>query len=172
MLKNVITEEWEVFSEREREREREKERDDDLGENRTYPIKMNLKDSNPVQLNDNSVPQNACKELKMYIKYLINKKWIVHSSSSYSSSFLLVRKKDGSIRMCCDYTKINAKTIPERHSLSRIQNILDNLGGNQYFTILDQNKAHHQPHLNSGNRKVTAFIMPWGFYKWVRTHLH
>ena len=59
---------------RDRKRQRETERDDDLGENRTYPIKINLKDSNPVQLNDSSVPQNVCNELKMYIKYLLNKK--------------------------------------------------------------------------------------------------
>ena len=36
----------------------ERERDDDVVENRTYPMKINLKDSNPVQLNYNSVPQN------------------------------------------------------------------------------------------------------------------
>ena len=43
-VRNVIREEWEVFS----------ERDDNLGENRTYPMEINLKDSNPVQLNCNS----------------------------------------------------------------------------------------------------------------------
>ena len=43
-VRNVIREEWEVFS----------ERDDNLGENRTYPMEINLKDSNPVQLNYNS----------------------------------------------------------------------------------------------------------------------
>ena len=36
----------------------ERERDDDVVENRTYPMKINLKDSNPVQLNYNSVPLN------------------------------------------------------------------------------------------------------------------
>ena len=127
MVKNVIREEREVFS----------ERDDDVGENKTYPMEINLKASNPVQLNYNSVPRNLCNELKMYIEDLLNKKWIVHSSSSYSSSVVVVRKKDGSIRMCCDYRKLNAKTIPDRHPLPRIQNILDNLGGNHYFTLLD-----------------------------------
>ena len=43
-VRNVIREEWEVFS----------ERDDNLGENRTYPMEINLQDSNPVQLNYNS----------------------------------------------------------------------------------------------------------------------
>ena len=106
--------------------------DDDVGENKTYPM-----NSNPVQLNYDSVLRNLYNELKMYIEDLLNKKWIVHSSSSYSSPVVVVRKNDGSIRMCCDYQKLNAKTIPDRHPLPRTQNILDNLGGNQYFTLLD-----------------------------------
>ena len=158
MVRNVIREEWEVFS----------ERDDDVGENKTYPMEINLKDSNPVQLNYNSVPRNLYNELKMYNEDLLNKKWIVHSSSSYSSPVVVVRKKDGSIRMCCEYRKLNAKPIPDRHPLPRIQNILDNLGGNQYFTLLDQSKAYHQLHLHPDSRRLTAFITPWVFYEWVR----
>ena len=45
MMRNVIREEWEVFS----------ERDDDVEENKTYPMEINLKDNKPVQLNYNSV---------------------------------------------------------------------------------------------------------------------
>ena len=109
------------YFQRERERERERERDDDdVGENRTYPMNINLKDSNPVQRNYNSVPQNLYNKLKMYIEDLLNKKSIVHFSSSYSSPVVVVRKKGESIRMCCHYRKLNTKTIPDRHPLPRI----------------------------------------------------
>ena len=50
----------------------ERERDNDVGENRTYPMEANLKDSNPVQLNYNSVPRNLYNELQMYIEDLLN----------------------------------------------------------------------------------------------------
>ena len=133
MVKNIIREEWGVFS----------ERDDDVEEIKTYPMEINLNDNNPVQLNYNSVPRNLYNELKIYIEDLLNKKFIVHSSSFYLSPVVAVRKKDGSIRICCDYQKLNAKIIPDRYPLSRIQNILNNLGGNQYFTLLDQSKAYH-----------------------------
>ena len=43
----------------------QRERDDDVGENITYPMKIKLKDSNPVQLIYNSVPQNLYNELTM-----------------------------------------------------------------------------------------------------------
>ena len=126
-------------------------------------MEINLKDSKPVQLNYNSVPQNLYNELKMYIEDLLSKKWIVYSSSSYSSPVVVVRKKDGSIRMCCDYRKLNVKTIPGRYPVPRIHNIIDNLGGNQYFTLLDQSKAYHQLHLHPDSRRLTAFITPWSF---------
>ena len=131
-------------------------------------MKINLKDRNAVQLNYNSVPRNPHNELKTYIEGLLNKKWIVHSSSSCSSPVVVVRKKDGFIRMYCDDRKLHAKTKPDRHPLLRIQNIFNNLCGNQYFTLLNQSKAYHQLHLHPGSQKLTAFITPWGFYEWVR----
>ena len=66
MVRNVVREEWEVFSERERD-------GDDVGENRTYPMKINLKDSNPVQVNYSSVPRNLYNELKMYTEDLLTR---------------------------------------------------------------------------------------------------
>ena len=104
----------------------------------------------------------------MYIEDLLNKQWLVNSSSPYSSPVVAVRKKDGTMRLCCDYWKLNAKTEPDRHPLPRNQNIVDRLGGNRYFTLLDQSKAYHQPHLHPDSQKLTAFITHWGFYKWLR----
>ena len=92
----VLMEESEVFS----------EDPDDIGDVRSHPMKISLKDETPVQLNYNSVPRHLYKELKEYIEDLLNKQWIVHSKSAYSSPILAVRKKDGSIRLCCDYRKL------------------------------------------------------------------
>ena len=55
------------------QRERDDD-DDDVVENTTYPMEINLKDSNPMQLNYNSVPRNLYNELKMWTKDLLNKK--------------------------------------------------------------------------------------------------
>ena len=99
----------------------------------------------------------------MYTGDLLNKKWIVHSSSFYLSPVVAVMKKDGSIRMCSDYRKLNTKTIPDRNTLPRIQDIHDNLSVNQYFTLLDQSKAYHQLYLHQDSRKLIAFIKPWDF---------
>ena len=142
---------------------------DDTGNVTTHKMEINLSDNIPVQQSYNTIPRALYGKVKSYIEDLLNKKWIIHSQSSYSLPVVVVRKKDGSLPLCCDYRKLNSKTIPDRHPLSRIQNIIDNLGGNNFFSLLDQSKAYHQLQLDPNSRKYTAFITPWGFYEWVRT---
>ena len=129
--------------------------------------KLNCK----IRLLSNSittVPKPLYAELKAHIENLYNKGWIINSSSSYSLPVVSVGKKDGSLRLCYDYHQPNRKTIRDRYCLPKIQNILENLGGRQYCSILDQGKAYHQIHLSPESRHLTAFIIPWGFYEWVR----
>ena len=106
--------------------------------------------------------------MKEYIEDLINRNWISKSHSAYSSPMVCVRKKDGSLRLCIDYRELNRKTYPERQPIPRIQDILNGLGGNKWFTVLDQGKAYHQGFVADKSRPLTAFVTPWGLYQWNR----
>ena len=57
--------------------------------------------------------------------------------SPWSSPIVLVRKKDGSLRFCVDYRKLNAVTQFDSYPLPRIDETLDHLSGAQWFTTLD-----------------------------------
>ena len=120
-----------------------------------------------MQLNYNSVPRHLYSEMKMYIEDLLNKQWIVNSNFPYSSPVVAVRKKNGTISLCCNYRKLNAQTVPDRHPLGYIQSIIYLLGGNHYFTLLDQSKSYHQLHLHLDSQKLIAFN-PLGFYELLR----
>ena len=137
--------------------------DQDIEYVKTPQMKINWKDQVRVQQNYNSISKQLYNEIKYNIEDLLNKQWIIHSHSEYSSPVVAARKKDGTIRLCCDYRKLNQKTIPDRHPLPRIQNVIDNLGGNKFFSLLDQSKSYHQLHLNPEGRWYIAFITPWGF---------
>ena len=89
-------------------------------------------------------------------------------SANYSSPIVAVRKRDGELRLCCDFRDLNQKTISDRHPLPRIQSIINNLDGNNWFSLLDQKKAYHQAFIAPQSRSKTAFITPWGLYEWVR----
>ena len=105
-----------------------------------------LEDQTPVQKNYVAVPKPLYPEVKAYIEDLLNRDFIRKSSSSYSSPVVCVRKKDQTLRLCVDYRALNKKTRPDRHPIPTIQETLDNLGENSWFSVLDQGKAYHRIH--------------------------
>ena len=77
-------------------------------------------------------------------------------------------KKDRTLPLCVDYRELNRRTTPDRHPITRIQETLDSLSRNSWFTVLDEGKAYHQGLISPKSRPYTAFITPWGLYEWVR----
>lgn len=142
--------------------------DADIGCIPNLQLKIALTDDTPVQKSYNAIPKPLYREVKEYVQNLLDHGWIRKSISPYSSPVVCVRKKDMSLRLCVDFRGLNSKTIPDRHPLPRIQDLLDNLGGYSWFSILDQGSAYHQGFVEEGSRHLTAFSTPWGFYEWIR----
>lgn len=144
-------------------------RDDaDIGCIPDLQLKIHLTDHTPVQKSYNAIPKPLYREVKEYVQNLLDRGWIRKSTSSYSSPVVCVRKKDLSLRLCVDFRGLNSKTVSDRHPLPRIQDLLDNLGGYVWFSILDQGSAYHQGFVEESSRHLTAFSTPWGLYEWIR----
>ena len=133
--------------------------DDDVGCIQGLQMKLELSDTTPVQETYTSIPRPLYAEVKYYLEDLLNRGWIT------TSPVVCVRKKDGGLRLCVDYRELNRETVPDRHPIPRIQETLDNLGGNSWFSVLDQGKAYHQGIVEENSRHLTAFITPWGLYE-------
>ncbi len=142
--------------------------DDDIGCVPGLQLSILLNDNTPVARTFTSVPKPLYQEMKDYIHDLIAQGWVAKSHSPYSSSIVCIRKKDGSLRLCIDYRDLNSKTIPDRQPIPRVQDILDGLGDNAWFSLLDQGKAYHQGFMSPESRYLTAFTKPWGLYEWIR----
>lgn len=142
--------------------------DNDIGCIEKLKMTISLKDNEPVKRTYLSVPRPLYQEMKSYLHDLIAQGWVRKSDSSYSSPVVCVRKKDGTLRLCIDYRDLNRKTHPDRQPIPRVQDIMDSLGGNSWFSLLDQGKAYHQGFMSEESRPLTAFVTPWGLYEWIR----
>eukprot|EP00794_Sanderia_malayensis_P002690 gene2690-3112_t len=58
--------------------------------------------------------------------------------------------------------------MPDRHPLPRVQETLNGLSGNNWFTVLVMGKAYHQAFLHPDSCHLTVFITPWGLFEWKR----
>ncbi|CAM4378810.1 unnamed protein product [Lepidochelys kempii] len=89
------------------------------------------------------------------------------SASPWASPVVLVPKKDGSVRFCVDYRKLNAITVSDAYPMPRLDELLGKLGGARYLTTMDLTKGYWQVPLGADARLKSAFITPLGLYEFL-----
>ena len=90
------------------------------------------------------------------------------SMSPWASPVILVPKKDGSLRFCVDFRKLNALTKKDVYPLPRVDDILDTLGDAKYFSTLDLASGYWKIPLDAESRPKTAFTTHQGLFEFVR----
>ncbi len=119
----------------------------------------------PVRIPPRRVAQGRRKIIEDDIQKMEKERTIIKSSSPWCSPIILVRKKDGSIRFCVDYRKINNATHKDVYPLTRIDNILEALRGAKYFCSIDLASGYWQIKVANKDREKTAFGSHLGLYK-------
>ena len=75
------------------------------------------------------------------------------------------KKKDGSVRFCIDYWKVNAVTRRDVYPLPRMDDTLDNLAGAKWFSTLGMVSGYWQVEVADEDKEKTAFCTPDGLYE-------
>ena len=97
----------------------------------------------------------------------ISRGFIKPSSSPWASPILLVKKKDGTMRMCVDYRALNAVTIKNKYPLPRVDELFDQLLGASYFTKIDLRSGYHQVRICLADIPKTAFRTRFGHFEFL-----
>ncbi len=105
--------------------------------------------------------------LKEYLKENLEKGFIRESESPAGYPVLFQKKKDGSLRLCVDYKKLNAVTIRNSYPLPLISDIIEKVKGAKYFTKLDLRSAYNLIRIREGDEYKTAFRTKYGHYEYL-----
>ena len=83
------------------------------------------------------------------------------------SPMVLVKKKNGKLRVCVNYRKLNACIQKDHFPLSFITLLLEEVGGHARYTFIDSYVGYNQIFIALQDIHKTAFTTPWGTFMWV-----
>ena len=140
----------------------------DLGYTEAVKHRIPVTSEVPIAQPYRRIPPSQFEDVRQHIQELADKGVIRPSSSPYASPIVIVRKKDGSIRLCVDYRKLNAITRRDAFPLPRIDETLDAIGGASFFSTLDLASGYHQVAMHEDDQEKTAFTTPFGLWEFKR----
>ena len=107
------------------------------------------------------------KELKTQLEELLSKDFIRPSTSLWGALVLFVKKKDGTLRLCFDYRKLNKVTVKNKYHLPRIDDLFDQLKSTEYFNKIDLRTRYHQLRVREEDVPKTAFTTRYEHYEFL-----
>ena len=137
---------------------------------KTNAIKHTIKVSSkePVKLKPYPLPFSSEQVVREEVNNMLLNYVIEPSDSPYSSPIVLVKKKDGSIRFCIDFRKLNSITIGDACPIPDHDHIMLKMHKAMFFTKLDMTKGYWQIEIAESDRHFTAFQAAGELYQFKR----
>ena len=92
------------------------------------------------------------------------------SRSEWAAPIVLVKKKEGSLRLRVDYRQMNFITQMDAYPMPRIDDLIDRLGKAKYITTLDLTRGYWQVPVAEEDQHKTASATPFGLFQFRVIH--
>ncbi|GFO46771.1 reverse ribonuclease integrase [Plakobranchus ocellatus] len=119
--------------------------------------KIRLTDETPFRMKQYPLPVHAMDEVDKEINFMLESGIISKSTSPYASPITVVMKKDGAIRLCLDFRKLNKITIFDAEPIPTPDELLGKMKGAKFFTKCDLTKGYWQIPMHEDSKAYTAF---------------
>jgi len=140
----------------------------DLGETSLAAHPIDTGDSTPMRQTLRRQPFHLLDKIDENVQNMLKAGDIEPSCSPWTSNIVVVTKKDGSLRFCVDYRKLNSVTRRDAYPLPRIESYLDALSGARYLSAFDLRSGYHQVPMDMRDADKTTFIVRTGTYRYRR----
>jgi transposase InsO family protein len=140
----------------------------EIGCAKDVEMQIELMDEKPIVYRPYRLSFAEREQVRGVIDDLLQNDIIQESISNFASPILMVKKKNGELRLCVDFRALNQKTIKDKFPLPLIEDQLTNLSGNSFFTTLDLASGYYQVPVAEKSRPLTGFVTPDGHYEFKR----
>lgn len=131
---------------------------------RGFEFRIGRKDDGPITSKPYRRPQKDNDVIRAHNDEMLKAGVIENSVSDYSTEVLLAAKKDGTLRFCIDYRKLNAATIKDEFPLPRIEDCIEVLKDAKYFSTMDGTSTFWQFSMSPLDRHMAAYRTQSGLY--------
>ena len=129
---------------------------------------MDTGEADPIYQHPYSTPVALKQSIDTEITWLLEKGYIVPSSSPWASPMVTVRKADGSARLCADFRKVNGLMRQVPFYMLRVEEVIEGVGRDRFISKVDLSKGYYQVQLTEAAQPKTAFTCHRGTFHFTR----
>ena len=122
-------------------------------------------DTIPIKQRPWGLPFHRRKIAEAEITKMLELGVIERSESPWCSPVVLVSKKDGEVRFCVNYRKLNEVTVKDSYPLPNLTEMLEQMGGSNWFSVLDLKSGYWQIPMVEADKVKTAFSIGQGLWQ-------
>jgi len=119
----------------------------------------------PVSLLPYRLPHAYWDTVKKELQEMLSSGIIESSTSEWSAPIVLVKKKDGSMRLCVNYRRLIQVSGTDAYPMPRVDDLIDRVGKSTYISTLDLMCGYWQVPVAEADRPKTTFATPFGLYQ-------